>query len=171
MMCIQKKCAAWSSLPRSKAKSLQKGKLSAMDGSLFMQYKHNAAIALFLLSNESNNDSNDAPDVDWKFDGTNSHFTLVPGFGVQMWELRPMPESISAIHPWIRIYFCIDHCDHCPKKSKSYIPIQSVVRLQDFVFKVVGLQYVCRLHRFYFDSLVGMGCTGSVSQHIFGVAR
>ena len=70
MMCIQKNIriqspfAARNFLHRSKAKSLEKGNEHARDGSLFAEFKHNAAIALFLLSNGSNNDSNDAPDVD-----------------------------------------------------------------------------------------------------------
>ena len=55
-------------------------------------------------------------------------------------------------------------------KSPTQICCLVVVRLKDFVFKVIALQYICSLHDFYFDSLVGMGCTGGVSQHIFGVA-
>ena len=78
---IQSPFAARNFLHRSKAKSLEKGNERARDGSLFAKFKHNAAIALFLLSNGSNNDSNDAPDVDWKFDGTNSQFT----FGAGLW--------------------------------------------------------------------------------------
>lgn len=70
MMCVPKNIqiqspfAARNFLHRSKAKSLEKGNERAMDGSLFAEYKHNAAIALFLLSNGSNNDSHDAPNVD-----------------------------------------------------------------------------------------------------------
>ena len=88
---------------RSKATSLEKNVSSALDGTLFDQLKHNASMALFLLTNDPSTEDHQKDDDDDEDGETDSddrdvdwfrfmvHLPFQNGcafvYGVHMWEL------------------------------------------------------------------------------------
>ena len=175
---IQSPFAARNFLHRSKAKSLEKGNEHARDGSLFAEFKpqccHCPVSFEQWVQQRLKWCSRCRLKIWW--DKFPIHFWCrALGFICESLGHCQDPYQ-QSIHGSRSIFVSItviiakqgQRFVMLPK-SPSNICCLVVVRLKDFVFKVIALQYICSLHDFYFDSLVGDGLHGRCEPtHIWG---